>query len=209
MKNAKKGVIIMAEFIGGLLGVVIVVYGFYTIAKWLFGGAKAISNGIKSANDLQSNIGNPEWERTHRAQAMQHYWTHNNSPISLGVRTGHMTTYVYTREMSPLSVPDSAGGWDLQVTIRNKGNQTIKYIKIPFTPFNTVGDQAYSSIAAKSTVISNFTGPIAPGQAGTFIVEKPWYNIDLGWIETGVIEITFMDGSIYRWDSFPSVRSNG
>ena len=186
------------EFIMTIFVIFLIGYGLYIM---FVKPAAAIGKGIKDAIEQDKNVGNVEWEKAHRAETMQRFWTTNNSPISISVRAGHMTTLAYSREMSTLAVPDSAGGWDIQVTIKNKGSKTIKYVTIPFTPYNTVGDRAYSSIGNNSTVNCKATGPIDPGKAQSFVFEKLWYNISLGWIETETIVITFMDGTTYEWHS--------
>ena len=186
------------EFIMTIFVIFLIGYGLYIM---FVKPAAAIGKGIKDAIEQDKNVGNVDWEKAHRAETMQRFWSANNSPITLAVRAGHMTTLTYSREMSTLAVPDSAGGWDLQVTVKNKGSKTIKYITIPFTPYNTVGDRAYSSIGNTSTVNCNATGPIDPGKAQSFIFEHLWYNISLGWIETETILITFMDGTTYEWHS--------
>lgn len=109
--------------------------------------------------------------------------------------------------LSP-SLPNSAGGVNLHPNIENISDKTIKYLDFTVTPFNSVGDQAYSEIRNESTKSLRMTGPYKSGYDTTGFFESftetyfanTWYNYQIRCVEIDDITITFMDGASIYYD---------
>lgn len=104
--------------------------------------------------------------------------------------------------------PNSAGGVSIYPIIENISDKAIKYISITVTPYDTVGEQAFSEIRNESTEKLKMTGPFKPGYDTTGFLEgfsqkyfsNVWYNYHIKCVELNSIEITFMDNSTMYYD---------
>lgn len=98
---------------------------------------------------------------------------------------------------------NSAGGWDVKLSLTNSSQKTIKYIVILVTPINAVGDPVYSSISRKSQERLQITGPIEHGQS-RFAVhwENVWYDCSIARLRLDGAEVTFMDGTFKNYSRY-------
>lgn len=93
---------------------------------------------------------------------------------------------------------NSAGGVDVYIAFRNKGEKTIKYVVFTVIPKNAVGDVVECEISGKSTANLKFTGPLAPNSisgGGWVSWGTVWYNYTLTTAVMTKIQIEYMDGT--------------
>lgn len=110
------------------------------------------------------------------------------------VKAIHGTCGLYNSFTGGLS--DSAGGWDVHLTVTNRSSKTIKYVIAELIPYNTVGDVGYSPTVGAGAKNIQITGPInAYGKVSDRIVKKCWYDIQMKRIGVGTVQVIFMDGT--------------
>jgi len=70
--------------------------------------------------------------------------------------------------------------------------------RLPFitvTPYNRVGDQAFSKVGNKSKFTGKFTGPLKPGMFAEIDFPNAWYDNTIASIRINEVEIVNMDGT--------------
>lgn len=93
-------------------------------------------------------------------------------------------------------LPDSAGGWDVHLTVVNRSSKDIKYVYVELIPYNTVGDVGYSPTVGAGKKEIQITGPIyGYGKVNDLVVKKCWYDIQMARIGVGSVRVIFMDGT--------------
>lgn len=93
------------------------------------------------------------------------------------------------------SYPNSAGGVDLNVSIENTGDKTIKYITFIGYPINAVNDRCACEIRKYSTASPRGVGPILSGETASYSFENLWYNSTIVKYVPVSIKIQYMDNS--------------
>ena len=92
--------------------------------------------------------------------------------------------------------PNSAGGFDVRISLKNTSNKAIKYVTFVCVPYNAVGDIVASETSGSPVACLKVTGPIEPGKSRIRCTwETVWYNYS---IKKGAIqraEIQYMDGT--------------
>lgn len=110
------------------------------------------------------------------------------------VKAIHGTCGLYNSFTGGLS--DSAGGWDVHITVTNRSSKDIKYVIVELIPYNTVGDVGYSPTVRAGAKDIQITGPIyAYRKVSDRIVKKCWYDIQMSRIGVGTVKVIFMDGT--------------
>lgn len=110
------------------------------------------------------------------------------------VKAIHGTCGLYDSFTGGLS--DSAGGWDVNLTVSSRSPKTIKYVIAELIPYNTVGDVGYSPTVGAGAKSIRITGPIYPyGKLKDQIVKKCWYDIKMSRIGVGTVQVIFDDGT--------------
>ena len=93
-------------------------------------------------------------------------------------------------------ISDSAGGWDVHLTVVNRSSKDIKYVYVELIPYNTVGDIGYSPTVRAGKKEIQITGPIyGYTKLKDLVVRKCWYDIQIARIGVGNVKVVFMDGS--------------
>jgi len=91
--------------------------------------------------------------------------------------------------------PNSASGIDCSVKFLNVSNIRIKYINFTVTPYNAVGDAAFSEIGHLSTAVLKYTGFLNPNEY-TYCSWKPiWYNSTIKSLKLDKFEVIFDDNT--------------
>ena len=93
------------------------------------------------------------------------------------------------------SGPNSAGGVSVKGSFVNNSSNTIKYITLSFTPYNSVGDAVSCSIRGVSEFGLKCTGPFAPNAKHAFFGENMWYNNSITFVKITSAYIQYMDGT--------------
>ena len=93
-----------------------------------------------------------------------------------------------------LSKPNSVGGCDATIGIKNISGKTIKYIEIEMMFFNAVGDQVKCEIGGYYH-LGKVTGPIKPGEHNYYTWECPIYNYSARSVGINYVLIEYMDGT--------------
>ena len=93
------------------------------------------------------------------------------------------------------SKPNSVGGVNLYLGIKNISNNEIKYIYLNGYPINAVKDRCYCSIKRYSTTSVTGVGPIKYGENGEYSWENTWYNSIIDTYIPLSIRIEYMNGS--------------
>jgi len=77
-------------------------------------------------------------------------------------------TAVFTFDDINYTGPDSVGGWEIDIDIKNKAAEDIKYVYIEVAGINAVGDVVWSETDFDDSpyVMLKLTGPIAEGEVG-------------------------------------------
>jgi|BarGraIncu01121A_1022015.scaffolds.fasta_scaffold24062_2 hypothetical protein len=77
-------------------------------------------------------------------------------------------TAVFTFDDMHFNGPDSAGGWEIDIDIKNMASEDIKYVYIEVAGINAVGDVVWSETDFDESpyVTLKLTGPIAEGEVG-------------------------------------------
>ena len=99
--------------------------------------------------------------------------------------------YVSHLEVYP---PNSAGGVNVAIWIRNISERPFKYVYLTLKPYNRVGDLQSSEIGNHIRSSIKLTGPIkALGTEGGQY-KNLWYNHSIRCAELVKIEIVYFDG---------------
>lgn len=85
-------------------------------------------------------------------------------------------------------VPDSAGGWDINGTIKNIGSSTINYVDIYCYPIDHIG----SRVAPTSHL--HFTGPLYGHGKSPISLKHKWYDLSINCVVIEKIEIQYSSG---------------
>jgi hypothetical protein len=95
------------------------------------------------------------------------------------------------------SLPNSAGGVNVDIFFQNISNRRIKYIYFTVTPYNKVDDIVRSEIGGKSNVVLEQVGYIEPERFSKDyeVWGNVWYNSTISYIKIVKIEIVFDDNS--------------
>ncbi len=99
------------------------------------------------------------------------------------------------------SKPNSVGGVDVTMGIKNKSSKTIKYFHVGFAAKNAVGDEVYCEVRGSGVRPVKMTGPIASGEAKEAKAQNYWYNSSISKIGINYIHIEYTDGSEIVFDS--------
>ena len=176
----------MLEFLMTLCGIGIVVGGVYVayIKPALKAGTK-----IQKRVETKRNVGNIEWEKTHRAETMTRIWTNNEGPIKLKILFGQISRISDRIDYTPKV--ENLSSWDIDITVWNKSTRTIKYVYIPVRAYNTVGDRVTSS-QNTATITCKMIGPIEPGKGRWTTYRGIFNNTTMGWVETETIKIVYI-----------------
>jgi len=94
------------------------------------------------------------------------------------------------------SQPNSAGGVDLFLKIKNISNKEIKYLWITGYVINDVGDKEYCRIRRQSLITARAVGPIKSNQYESMGWDCLWYNYSIGEFIPTQIKLQYMDNSI-------------
>jgi len=120
--------------------------------------------------------------------------------IDAAARKDSLRGSVITIEAITASVPNSAGGVSVDITIKNQAEAEIKYIYFDVNFENNVGDVVGSEIGGDKTFYLQLTGPVASGDLGG--TEKDgtyWdsviYNPTASSVHVLKIAIEYMDGT--------------
>ncbi len=92
--------------------------------------------------------------------------------------------------------PDSQEGVDIQITVENKSEKTIKYVVMSFYAKNRVGDIIYCKIRGAKEKKLRMTGPILSGETQRGICECYWYNSAVYYYGFSRFSIEYTDGTI-------------
>lgn len=192
------------------LGILIVI----AVPVFLFVN-KQSKNAEAVATEKRNKLNDADWVRANPQQAKEYRLDLNNVPRSAAVgyklRLGHTYGSPGYEIFSP-GFPDSAGGWDVQMTISNNTNRTINYMNFVVTPLDRVGNVCKDRFGKSQTTI-NYTGPIgAFGKAKDLVSEHIWYDVSLGSLQIDGIEILFSDNTkqiLYSNGSFTNYDSQG
>ena len=115
-------------------------------------------------------------------------------PVVVNAIPGTCSRDLYGKFIGGL--PDSAGGWDVQLTVTNRTDKTVKYVFVELIPINTVGDVGYSPTVGAGAKPVRITGPLGPyGRLKDQVVKKFWYDIPIARVDVGKVEVVFMDGT--------------
>lgn len=92
--------------------------------------------------------------------------------------------------------PDSAGGFDVQIKIKNIGTKTIKYVTLFMVPYNAVGDVVACEVRREAERNVRFTGPLASDKTTGGWWNNAWYNTSIkGAVITKAV-VEYMDGTV-------------
>lgn len=94
------------------------------------------------------------------------------------------------------SKPNSVGGVDVTVTIKNKSEKTIKYVVMSFYAKNAVGDIIYCTIRGDKEHLVRMTGPIASGESKSGTCQNYWYNYEVHYYGFLHFSIEYTDGTM-------------
>ncbi len=112
------------------------------------------------------------------------------------------------------SVPNSAGGVDINVRWDIISNKDIKYVTFTVAAYNAVDDTVYCEISGNNTANLKLTGPCQSGYSSYVIpetyksgitskkyvdnvrLENVWYNKTIEYAKLISVKIEFMDGEI-------------
>lgn len=92
--------------------------------------------------------------------------------------------------------PDAQEGVDIQITVENKSEKTIKYVVMSFYAKNRVGDIIYCKIRGAKEKKLRMTGPILSGETQRGICECYWYNSAVYYYGFSRFSIEYTDGTI-------------
>lgn len=93
-----------------------------------------------------------------------------------------------------LSSPNSVGGCDATIGVKNISGKTIKYIEIEMMFFNAVGDQVQCEIRGYY-YLGKITGPLRSGEENDYTWECPIYNYSARSVGINYVLIEYMDGT--------------
>lgn len=91
------------------------------------------------------------------------------------------------------SFPNSAGGVDMRFAYKNLSPDTIKYINVTATPYNSVNDPVFMDAEQDGTQTLTITGPISSGLGGEKIWNNVWHDETIAYAKIDEIEIIYMD----------------
>ncbi|MDT0617361.1 hypothetical protein RM531_02640 [Salinisphaera sp. P385] len=93
------------------------------------------------------------------------------------------------------SIPDSSGGVDLIVMMKNPQNsKAIKYLSFDLTSYNAVGDPVSGRIGDADRFGLKLTGPIKPdGKEKKYTSQNVLYNSDVTCFKLNAVKVVFMD----------------
>ncbi len=158
--------------------------------------AKELPNGKYACKEcykiLAPKLREEYWKEQERKEQLEKEKLAEEKPVYIHVGFG---TRTYNGGFNT-GVPDSAGGWDVTMTIENNTDKRVKYVFVELIPYNTVGDVGYSPTVRAGAKTVQVTGPIEPystlyGQ----VVEKCWYEIKMARVKVGKVRIVFMNGT--------------
>lgn len=90
----------------------------------------------------------------------------------------------------------AAGGVSVGLEVRNISQaKTVKYLRITWRLFNSVGDPTAGRNSESPTVETRIVGPIEPGEAGYTEFENAWYSSIGTCAEVRGIVVEHIDGS--------------
>lgn len=92
--------------------------------------------------------------------------------------------------------PDAQEGVDIQITVENKSEKTIKYVIMSFYAKNRVGDIIYCKIRGAKEKKLRMIGPILSGETQRGIYECYWYNSAVYYYGFSSFSIEYTDGTI-------------
>lgn len=95
---------------------------------------------------------------------------------------------------------DSAGGWDMRISLKNTSGKEIKYITFSFQAINAVNDVVKSEINGESDFSRRCTGPISPNEEAIYTWENVFYNKSVDHFNLVHTKIEYMDASIEEVD---------
>lgn len=113
--------------------------------------------------------------------------------------------------------PNSAGGVGVQISIKNIGSKTIKYISLYIAAINSVGDVVPSYVKGFKSYGVKFTGPLEPSKTKDKLqCENIWYDTSITSVRIDKAIIEYMDGTsetipgseINRVGTYKSVNDN-
>ena len=115
------------------------------------------------------------------------------SPQSSPARGEHLSDHLGALRVYP-SKPDSAGGVDVHVELRNMNSQEIKYVYFSIDPYNAVNDVVESEIGGRTTARLRVTGPVGYHEFTRKIADVVWYNPTIVHLRLTLIEVEYANG---------------
>jgi len=130
----------------------------------------------------------------------------SDSPNKLSVtvvKVGHETYESAPFVGVPMKVfkqgPDEVGHIGAEIKLKNIAGNTIKYITVYLTPFNSVGDAVSCTVQGHSTYGISITGPILVGNKWAGTCDGMWYNNTIVSAKVDHVDVTYEDDSMERY----------
>lgn len=154
---------------------------------------KKLPNGGFACKKCHKKIAPEQIEQNKKETREREAYLAEAEPVV--VKAIHGTCGLYNSFTERL--PDSAGGWDVHLTVTSRSSKTIKYVIAELIPYNTVGDVGYSPTVGAGAKNIRITGPLYPhGKLKDQIVKKCWYDIKMSRIGVGTVQVVFEDGTV-------------
>lgn len=92
-----------------------------------------------------------------------------------------------------LSNPNSVGGRDLYITLKNNSSKRIKYVTLKGDFYNNVNDKVACEVRGYGLNVK-ITGPLAPGEEKRYVWDCIVYNYTATRVDIDYALIEYMDG---------------
>lgn len=112
--------------------------------------------------------------------------------VSMEIGSMHLNKDA-TGEVWKTGKPNSVGGFDVHIFLKNTSSKAIKYITFVCVPYNAVGDIVASETNGNPVARLKVTGPIEPGKSKLGTWETVWYNHSIKKAVIQSVEIQYMD----------------
>ncbi len=147
-----------------------------------------------------------KYDKNYELSESQLTYHTSNSPNKISVtvlKVGHETYQSLPLAGVPVKVfangPDEVGHIGTQFRLKNIAGQTLKYVTVYLTPYNSVGDPVNCTVKGHSTYGINITGPISVGQKWEGYASDMWYNNTIVSAKIDHVDVTYNDDKIERY----------
>lgn len=157
-------------------------------------------------DDMRKNLRDSQWVQRNPTLADKYRRELEQATAGAEVKIYHGHYYGAYDETWIAGDPDSAGGWDLNINIRNIGYKTINYIDITVTPYDSIGNKVFGNFNVSTTNLK-YTGPLYSQSSENLKDMHAWYDCSVARVVIDNIHITFSDGTTQDIDSHGDVKN--